>query len=311
MDPKTIEAMSALGVDITTEVPTQVPSPEDAAKAVEELKNKQADGTPEWWVEVKDSTETKDPEPTEPTEPKAWDNVVVWNDEGKKPDSEPEDKEPKISNDQNPDLKTEAREDPRVEINSDDDLDGILKTLEWLTEESLDNKSDEPPSKTETQIKEKIREAKTQGDDPKKQSKTIQEVVDLNVKLQQELAVANTDSRLRKEKLDKVQEELSAIKLDDSRMVVPEELKSVNKYLKKFRETSNETFKIRAVQDAIDLIENLTGKPLRWNYVDDFIEDDLKGIETMTKKQANEIARWEEADKDPRLSRAEVHWVSI
>ncbi len=308
MDAKTIEAMSALGVDITPDTPTPVPTPEEAAKAVEDLKNKDPEVVVKDWVEIKEEPkeEPKDPEPNPGEEPK------IWNDDGEAPESKPKDEEPKISNDLNPDLKTEPKEIPKEEPKSEEDLDEILKALEDLTEESLESKKDEPPTKTEEEIKEKIEEAKKQEGNPEKQSKTIQEIVDLNVKLQNELAVVNTASKARKNKLTEVQEELSAIKMDDSRVVVPEELKSVNNYLKKFRETSNETFKIKAIQEAVDLIENLTGKPLKWNYIDDFIEDNLKGIETISKKQVDEIARDGGVDDmDPAMKFAMTHWVSV
>jgi len=312
MDAKTLEAMQALGVDITPDAPIVVPTPEETTKAVEELAAKKAaeDG-----VEIKTNGEPgidlKDPEPKDGEHKK---DVEVWNDNQNQnlSDWEQGDKEPKISNDSNPDLKTEVREDPNEPkdegLGEEPDLDEILKSLEEMTNESLEDWGTET-WETEAKIKEKLKEASKQEWDPEKQSKTLQEIVDLNVKLQQELAIEKTSNKSRIDKLKEVTEELNTIKYDDSRVVIPEELKGVNNYLKKFRETSNETFRIKAIQEAVDMIENLTWKPLKWNYLDDYIEEDLKSIETLVQKQADEIARWWGPEKDPKLEWARIHWV--
>jgi len=312
MDAKTLEAMEALWVDITPDAPIDMPTPEEAAKAAEELAAKKA---AEEWVEVKDDQpSSEDPKETEPKdgEPKA--DVEVWNDKWELPDWEPEDKEPEISNDSNPDLKTEVRDDPNEPkdegLGEEPDLDEILKSLEEMTNESLEDWWT-ASWETEAKIKEKLKKASQEKWDTEKQSKTIKEIVDLNVKLQQELAIEKTSNKSRTEKLKEVTEELNTIKYDDSRVIIPEELKGVNNYLKKFRETSNETFKIKVIQEAVDMIENLTGKPLKWNYLDDYIEDSLKWIEELAQKQTDEIARWWKPEADPKLEWARVHGVAV
>jgi len=315
MDAKTLEAMEALWVDITPESPVPVPTAEEAAEAAKKLAEEGKAG-----VEVKDDSKPDNEDPkdweqkdSEPESEETKDDVEVWNDKWEFPEWEPkEDEEPEISNDSNPDLKTETREDPNEPegegLGDEPDLDEILKSLEEMTNESLESWTTES-WKTEAKIKEKLKKASKQEWDPVKQSKTLKEIVDLNVKLQQELAIERTSRKSRDEKLKEITEELNTIKYDDSRVVIPEELKGVNNYLKKFRETSNETFKIKVIQEAVDMIENLTGKPLKWNYLDDYIEDSLKWIEELAKKQTDEIARWWKEESDPALEWAKVHGV--
>lgn len=315
MDAKTIEAMSALWVDITPDAPVEVPSPEDAAKAAEELKAKEAEKAEKDWVEIK-TDKPNDDKITDDNENNVDDNKEVIVDEGKQIELEqPKDQEPEILNDNNPDQNKKIDEDDPnkdEDVAPEEDLDAILKTLESMTEESLDwwDESNEA-SKIRDEIREKTELAKKQEWDPKKQSKTIQEIVDLNVKLQNELAIKTTANKAKDKKLAEVQAELSSLKMDDSRMVVPSELQSVNRYLTKYKDTSNETFKIKAIQEAVDLIEDLTWKPLRWNYLDDYIEEDLKKIESVAKKTASEISNKQREDEDPRLKFAKTYGVEI
>lgn len=277
MDEETLQAMSAIWVDISPEwSKPPIPTQEEVIKVVD------------WIINNPDIQDTSVVE--------TQDNII------------PEDKikegeEPQIINDET--HKDIIPDEP--EINTDEsDLDEVLKSLEEMSKESLDN-----IKKTSTEIEKKIKKVNSQEEWSIEQSKTVKEIVDLNVKLQQELSIIKMTDKAKDNKIQELNEKVNSLQLDDSREEVPDELRVVNNYLKKFKGTNNETFKIKAISEAVDFIENLTGKPLKGAYLDDYIEDNLKVIERMTQKSHDEIARENEHNSDPKADWARIHWVDI
>lgn len=254
MDPKTMDAYSALGVEIDAPKPEM--TPEQAKKLTEQLRHDPNK------VEV----------PADGTEPKAEEPKVGDGGEGgedpKSPDmgdesnsepTKPEDKDPEIINDKvHPDTNSPEVE-PTVDVETDPELDleDALKSLEEMSNESLDN-----IQKTSSEIEDKARQAAEEPSGSESQSKTLKEIVDLNVKQQQELAIQKMTNEAKDKKIAELTERINTSELDDSRLYVPDELRGVTNYYSKYKETSNETFKYKALQEAIDMIEELSGKPL-------------------------------------------------
>lgn len=269
MDEQTLENLEVLGIPVTNNNPTPVPAP-----------------TPEEVKQVVDDAKKQIPPPAD----------TIGNDEGAQPDipdTTPEVDQPEVPTDPavipEPEVTPAEPEEPTDEAN----LDDVLNTLEELSKDTLDD-----IAKATNDTTKKIKKVTVPDTGlTKEQNKTIQEIVDLNVKLQNELSVKNISETAKDQKIKELQEKLSSMELDDSKEEVLSEVKWINKYYKQFKSTNNETFKVKATQEALDMIEQMRWVPLNWDYLGDRIEEQLKVVERMTQKSSDDHER--EANPEP------------
>jgi hypothetical protein len=197
MDEQTLENLEVLGIPVTNNNPTPVPAP-----------------TPEEVKQVVDDAKKQIPPPAD----------TIGNDEGAKPDipdTTPEVDQPEVPTDPavapEPEVTPAEPEEPTDEAN----LDDILNTLEDLSKDSLDD-----IAKATNDTTKKIKKVTVPDTGlTKEQNKTIQEIVDLNVKLQNELSVKNISETAKDQKIKELQEKLSSMELDDSKEEVLSEVK--------------------------------------------------------------------------------------
>jgi len=263
MDEQTLENLEMLGIPVTNNNPTPAPMP-----------------TPEQVKQVIDDAKKQIPPPAD----------TIGNDEGAKPnvpDTTPEINQPEVATDPAVAPISEVTPTEPEESTDEASLDDVLNTLEELSKDTLDD-----IAKSATPTDKKIKKITVPDVGmTKEQNKTIQEIVDLNVKLQNDLSVKNISETAKDQKIKELQEKLSSMELDDSKEEVLSEVKWINKYYKQFKSTNNETFKVKATQEALDMIEQMRWSPLNWDYLGDRIEEQLKVVERMTQKSSDDHER--------------------
>jgi hypothetical protein len=197
MDEQTLENLEMLGIPVTNNNPTPAPMP-----------------TPEQVKQVIDDAKKQIPPPAD----------TIGNDEGAKPnipDTTPEINQPEVATDPAVAPISEVTPTEPEESTDEASLDDVLNTLEELSKDTLDD-----IAKSATPTDKKIKKITVPDVGmTKEQNKTIQEIVDLNVKLQNDLSVKNISETAKDQKIKELQEKLSSMELDDSKEEVLSEVK--------------------------------------------------------------------------------------